>query len=162
MNEDAKEKARQTLTQYLEMNGHRKTPERYAILDAVYSFKESCSLEKVNEVLAARRFQVSRATLYNAMRLFARLGLVVRLRLQEGTRYEPALAGAGRCHLICTVCGRKTDTSMPAVDEAMAQARFRRFRMDSFGLYVYGICSNCLTRIRKKDKTNQLQQYEHR
>ena len=40
MEESIKDKVKEMLTEYLEKQGHRKTPERYAILDAVYSIKE--------------------------------------------------------------------------------------------------------------------------
>ena len=37
------------LDNYLEMNNHRKTPERYAILNAVYSTNGHFSLDELNE-----------------------------------------------------------------------------------------------------------------
>ena len=35
--QNVKDTVRQIFTEYLNMNGHRKTPERYAILDTIYS-----------------------------------------------------------------------------------------------------------------------------
>ena len=65
-----KKRVRDILDEYLEANNHRKTSERYAILDAVYDMKGHFSLEELGTELEARNFRVSRATLYNTMRLF--------------------------------------------------------------------------------------------
>jgi Fur family ferric uptake transcriptional regulator len=70
MKENVKAKVREILDNYLELRNHRKTPERYAILDAVYSIKGHFSLEQLSETLLANNFRVSRATLYNTIRLF--------------------------------------------------------------------------------------------
>ena len=45
MTEKIDAKVRTILDNYLESNKHRKTPERYAILDAVYSIGGHFSLE---------------------------------------------------------------------------------------------------------------------
>ena len=60
----ARDKAKALLNDYLEMNNHRKTPERYAILDAIASMDEQFSLDQLMEKLTGElRFPVSRATL---------------------------------------------------------------------------------------------------
>ena len=41
------------LDNYLEMNNHRKTPERYTILKAIYSMNGHFTLEELNEKLSS-------------------------------------------------------------------------------------------------------------
>ena len=62
------------LDNYLEMNNHRKTPERYTILRAVYGINGHFTLEELSDKLANElNFPVSRATLYNTLNLFLEL-----------------------------------------------------------------------------------------
>ena len=88
MTEKNKAKVREILDTYLECNHHRKTPERYAVLDAVYSIDGHFTLEELDAELTKRNFRVSRATLYNTMHLFIELRLVMRHSLVDGTKYE--------------------------------------------------------------------------
>ena len=88
MKRDIRKAVRQKLDDYLETNNLRKTPERYAILDAVFSLRGHFSMEELDEYLTTNNFRVSRATLYNNLRLFKKLRFVVCHRLQNGTRYE--------------------------------------------------------------------------
>ena len=62
MKESVRTTVRQILTNYLEMNNHRKTPERYAILDAIYDINGHFTLEQLSDNLAKEnKFPVSRA-----------------------------------------------------------------------------------------------------
>ena len=63
-------RARKALDHYLEENKLRKTPERYAILDAIYHIKGAFALEDLSKSLIEQNFRVSRATLYNTIRFF--------------------------------------------------------------------------------------------
>ena len=76
MTDNVKAKVRVILDNFLESNHHRKTPERYAILDAVYSLKGHFTLDDLGALLEKKHFRVSRATLYNTMHLFIELRLV--------------------------------------------------------------------------------------
>lgn len=61
MKENVKERARQVLDNYLLQNNRRKTSERYAVLDAVYSIKGYFTIEELGLRLEAEReFPVSR------------------------------------------------------------------------------------------------------
>ena len=148
------------LDNYLEMNNHRKTPERYAILNAVYDMPGHFTLDELGEKLSEeQRFPVSRATLYNTLNLFMELRLVIRHRFQGSTKYEACYNNNGHhCHQICNVCGTVTEVMSPQISEAIELMHLKRFRKDGYTLYIYGVCSTCqakLTRLRKNDNKKQ-------
>ena len=146
----------QILDSYLEMNNHRKTPERYAILRAVYETDGHFTLEELGEKLATEyKFPVSRATLYNTLNLFLELRLVVRHRFQGSTKYEACYDNDSHCHQICTVCGKVTEVNAPLISRAIEEIHLKRFRRDGYTLYIYGICSTCQAKITRKKKLQQ-------
>lgn len=147
MNEKMKAQAREILDQYLESNLHRKTPERYAILDAVFSMRGHFTLDELGAALERKNFRVSRATLYNTIHLFLELRLVVRHSLVDGTKYEASSCNENHVHQVCTVCGRVTEVQAPLVTAAINETRLQRFRKDAFVLYIYGVCSICQAKI---------------
>ena len=157
MKEDIPAEVRTVLDNYLALNHHRRTPERYAILDAVYRRQSPFTIEELGSDLEAVNFRVSRATLYNTIRLFIRLRLVVRHHLLSGTSYEAAWTQKSHCMQICTLCGKETELRVPQIDQAVEKATLKRFRADVYPLYIYGICSTCqskLTRSRNKQRKN--------
>ena len=162
MRENIKATVKNILTAYLELNKHRKTPERFTILDAVYSMSGHFSLEELGEKLTNDyNFPVSRATLYNTLRLLIELRLVVRHRFQSTTKYEACYDNNSHCHQICTVCGKVTEVKSHQVSEAINSMPMRRFHKDGYTLYVYGICSSCQMKLRrhstKEKETKKLQ-----
>ena len=147
---DVLEAVERILNNYLEMNNHRKTPERFMILTAIYSNEGHFTLDELSEKLEKKyRFPVSRATLYNTLNLFLRLRLVIRHRFQGQTAYEACYDNASHSHQICTVCGKVTEVDSPEITEAIEQVHLKRFRKDGFTLYIYGICSSCQSKITK-------------
>ena len=153
-------KVEHILDSYLEMSNHRKTPERYAVLRAVYNFEGHFTLDELGSRLVDDyRFPVSRATLYNTLNLFLELRLVVRHRFQGVTKYEACYAACNHCHQICTVCGKVTEVNSPEITAAIEQMHLKRFRKDGYTLYIYGICSTCqdaITRKSRKYKTKKI------
>ena len=143
------------LDSYLEVNNHRKTPERYTILKAIYKTEGHFTLDELSERLVRDyKFPVSRATLYNTMKLFLQLRLVVRHRFQDSTVYEASYDNMSHSHQICTVCGKVTEVQTPLITDAIIDTRLKRFRKDGYTLYIYGVCSTCqakMTRMRNKE-----------
>ena len=118
--ESVREAVERILTNYLEINNHRKTPERYAILKAVYGMEGHFTLDDLGAKLNEEyKFPVSRATLYNTLKLFMELRLVIRHRFQGSTKYEACYEEDSHCHQICTVCGKVTEVKAPEITEAI-------------------------------------------
>ena len=148
--------AERLLDNYLEMNNHRKTPERYSILRAVYSMNGHFTIEELKERLARDMdFPVSRATLYNTLNLFLSLRLVVRHRFQGSTKYEACYDSQSHCHQICSMCGKVTEIKSAEIIDAVENLRLKRFRKDGFALYIYGICSTCQVKMTKRKNTSR-------
>ncbi|MDE7456523.1 MAG: transcriptional repressor [Prevotella sp.] len=153
MKEDIKATVKNILTSYLELNKYRKTPERFTILDAVYSTSGHFTLDELNEKLVTEyNFPVSRATLYNTLKLFLELRLVIRHRLQSTTKYEACYDNNSHSHQVCTMCGKVTEIKSPQVIDAINKMHTKRFRKDGFTLYIYGICSTCQAKMTRKAK----------
>ena len=86
---NVKETVRQIFTEYLETNGHRKTPERFAILDTIYSINGHFDIDMLySQMMNQENFRVSRATLYNTIILLMDAKLVIKHLFGNSSQYE--------------------------------------------------------------------------
>ncbi|MBR1395293.1 MAG: transcriptional repressor [Prevotella sp.] len=151
MKDSVKTAVERILDSYLEMNNHRKTPERYAILRAIYETNGHFTLDELGDkMIKVYKFPVSRATLYNTLNLFLELRLVIRHRFQGTTKYEACYDNNSHCHQMCTVCGKVTEVRSLEITNAINELHLKRFRKDGFTLYIYGICSTCQAKITRQ------------
>lgn len=85
-------------------------------------------------------FRVSRATLYNTMRLFIELRLVVRHRFIGQTKYEACYNNDDHIHQICTVCGVVTEIESTPITELLPKQSLRVFaKMASPYIYMASV-----------------------
>ena len=153
MEENVKETVKQILTEYLQKNGHRKTPERYAILDTIYSIQGHFDIDTLYHFMEDEgNFRVSRATLYNTIILLMDANLVIRHQFGSSSQYERAYKNGTHHHMICTDCGIVTEFEDEKLKQAIVETKFKRFTTTHYSLYIYGMCSKCASAKRKKKK----------
>ncbi|MCD7709960.1 MAG: transcriptional repressor [Porphyromonadaceae bacterium] len=151
-----KDIVRQKLTQYLESKGLRKTPERYAILDQIYTTSEHFDVDLLYEMMQTSEFRVSRATIYHTINVLVNAGLVRKHQFGNlPAQYEKAYNMVNHHHLICTHCGKIREVKDPKLLEILTQKKFARFTTSYYSLYVYGICSSCARIERQESRKNE-------
>ena len=154
--EDIKETVRQIFTEYLRINGHRKTSERYAILDAIYSIKGHFDMETLHaQLLNEEHFRVSRATLYNTIELLLDAKLVIKHQFGNSSQYERCYKMGTHHHLICTECGQVTELQDDDLQHAIASSPMKRFQMSHYTLYIYGTCRKCINAKKRKQQRKE-------
>ena len=72
------DEVKKILNKHLEIKGLRKTPERYAIIDEIYSFNKHFSADELYSKMINKKYRVSRATIYNTLDLLVSIELVTR------------------------------------------------------------------------------------
>lgn len=155
--DNVKDTVKQIFTEYLRVNKHRKTPERYAILDAIYSMDGHFDIDTLySQMMNEEKFRVSRATLYNTIILLLDAKLIIKHLFGNTSQYEKSYNIETHHHLICTVCGKVSEFQDEGLKNAIANTQMKRFQMSHYSLYIYGTCAKCAAMKRRQRKNKQL------
>lgn len=127
---------------FLKERGQRRTPERIAILDALYATSDHIDADTLFARLKDDGVQVSRATVYNTLDLLIESDLAVRHQFgQQQAKYERAYAYWQHDHLICEDCGEILEFCDPRLQEIQETvADIYGFDVSRHALTVYGHC----------------------
>jgi Fur family transcriptional regulator, ferric uptake regulator len=114
--------------------GYKATPQRLAVLRALAA-EQHQSLGEIR----ARCPEVGLVTIYRTLDLLSEVGVVRRLELGGGPRYE--LAEDHHHHLICESCGAVSEFERCPLD--LWRLRGMDFEVSSHTLEIYGRCAKC-------------------
>lgn len=145
------ESVKEELTNYLASRKLRKTPERFAILEQIYTLDEHFDVDTLYELMLKSGYRVSRATVYNTVDLLVECHLIV--RHQFGTNmahYEKAYNCGSHHHLICTSCNTVQEVKDDELHQIIQSKKYHKFNLTNYNLYMYGQCHKCMVASRKK------------
>lgn len=151
--EDNKERVKDIFSTYLEKNGLRKTPERFAILDEIYSREDHFEAEVLYVDIKQKGFNVSRATVYNTLELLTSCDLVRKHQFGKNlAQYEKSFGYKQHDHIICVKCGKVVEFCDPRVQQIKnLMGGLLDFEITHHSLNLYGYCgsANCTKEVKK-------------
>ncbi|GAB3247808.1 transcriptional repressor [Larkinella harenae] len=147
--------ARTKLEEYLLRKGLRRSSERFAILEEVYSRDDHFDAEDLYQAMHQRAFAVSRATVYNTLDVLVDCGLVRKNQFGDEdntkSRFEKALGRQQHAHLICVNCHRVIEFCDPRLQLIKTTVGDTlQFQVESHSLVFYGECGDaeCVARTK--------------
>ncbi len=148
-----KEIVKKIFTDYLTKKNCRKTPERYAILDFIYSGSGGhFNMDSIYESMNNGNFRVSRATLYNTMQLLLECNLVLKHQFGSNlSHYERSYNNDFHHHLICAHCSEIKEYKDAELKELIQGKKIKHFTPSNYSLYIFGICNICSKNSKKKN-----------
>lgn len=140
---------KEVLRNYLQEKKFRNTPERYTILEEIYSMDRHFNVDDLYLIMMNKKYHVSKATIYNTIEIFLDAGLIRKHQFGEKTgtvsSYEKSYfdkqhdhiviyneASEKEIHEIIEFCDPRIQTIKESIEQAYG------VEIDSHSLYFYG------------------------
>ena len=129
------------------------TPQRLVIASALTGTEKHLSVEDIHQIVRKKNSKIGLATVYRTLNLLKGKGLIEEHRFNdEFSRYE-LHTESHHDHLICIECETVIEFDQPVIEHLQdLAAAEKNFTIVSHRLQIYGICENCATANKKREK----------
>ncbi len=143
-----------TFRDYIKQQGLRKTPEREAIIEEIFSTHDHFDVDELFLRLRNKEKRISKASLYRTIPLLIESGLIREVYFEDGhLHYEPIYGHKDHSHLRCNRCGRIIEFEDDEI--GIMQKRIGKkynFAVTAHRFELIGYCPRCSQRNRVQKK----------
>ncbi len=123
----------------LKQKGHFLTSSRLIILEYLLSTKSHPTADEIYLKLKSKLPSLSKATVYNTLKLFSETGIVREIKVEKGKNRFEARTDP-HVHFICIKCHRVHDIEKQI---AKIPKTVEEHKVMFGDIFLYGICSSC-------------------
>ena len=148
---DLSQEVKEIFSDYLEKKKHRKTPERFAILEEIYKRTDHFDAEALYVHMKTQNYRVSRATVYNTLELLVVCDLVKKHQFGKNlAQYEKSYGYKQHDHLICEDCGKVLEFCDPRIQQIKSMmGDLLKFKITDHSLNLFGQCQGACEKTQK-------------
>ncbi len=123
----------------LKQKGYFLTSSRLMILDYLIESESHPTADEIYELLKKKLPSLSRATVYNTLKLFIELGLAREIKIErEKSRFEARTDP--HVHFACVKCKTVFDIEMQILE---LPKKVKNHKVMFGDIFLYGICESC-------------------
>lgn len=137
--------ALQFLREKAKEDGMRHTPQRDAIVEALFSAGGHMTVDELYAVLHKKHPEMGIATVHRTLKLLCRYGLAEEMKIGNSkAKYEAKLGKEHHDHLICVNCGTIIEVHDERIEELQSiMANKEDFKPLYHSLEIFGLCKKC-------------------
>ncbi len=133
-----------TFVDYLKLNAHRITNERFLILGAALNLKGHFDADELYLNMKNDYIHVSRATVYKTLELMSECNILTKHNFKgDRTRYETKIGKNPHYHIICITCNKIIEFEYPIIERLQKKiCKEKKLQMVDHSLQVFAKCLN--------------------
>lgn len=129
------------LSEFLEKNGIRPSSQRVLMLKYIEENHNHPTADKIYVDLTKRLPSISKATVYNNLKLFLNSGIIKEVNIDSSeVHYE--MKEDNHAHFVCNICKKVHDLEISNLDINLDP--ISDYEIDSQDIFLRGVCKECL------------------